>query len=348
MSAYSSSRGLRTTKHPIYATKYVSAATLFLKDIGHLVRSCNGHVYVRSGIAWTNSTVLVDKELLALCLMSNVVRPDTAGNVPTANRIVLTAKALMPNDATFQDILWRSNHGVICFNDGIYDFRARRFYTYDEREDVYPACVVPRDFPAKRPTDAFMAEVRSRILVSTLDSEEVVDTYLDFIARATAGEYADKQWGVMLGERNCGKGLLQEINESTWGPYVSGTSMSCEHTRQTYTNDVDLKTFQSNGAMKNQRYITTKLIMNLNEMPDDSPKEALSNMIIIKFPFKFVAAHELEQDPLPFFRARDDSIKTEYCKRPDVIDAFTWLVIDAYKDHPVKADTMGFLDDAGH
>ena len=46
------------------------------------------------------------------------------------------------------------------------------------------------------PPDALLDEVRERLLMSTLGDAEVVRTYLELIARATAGEYTDKQFAV--------------------------------------------------------------------------------------------------------------------------------------------------------
>eukprot|EP00798_Chlamydomonas_sp_ICE-L_P022146 gene22146-29208_t len=56
---------------------------------------------------------------------------------------------------------------------------------------------------------------------------------------------------------------------------------------------------------------------------------------------------------LAIFRVADPSLKTEYCKRDDVVDAFIWMVVDAYKPYlvvqssVVKDDTRSFLEDAG-
>ncbi len=401
MSAYSAWGFNSFTKEPEYAVNDVSAARIFLKDIGPIARSCAGRVYFKAGLVWTDNEAIVEKEMLARCLESNIVRPDTdatiSGNVPTAKRVVVAARALMPDDATFQALLWRSNIGVVCFKTGLYDFRARRFFSYEQRPDVYPALVVPRDFPVQRPPEGLLAEVRERLLLSTLADEDVVDTYLALMARATAGEFVDKQWAVMMGERNCGKGLLQDMNEYAWGPYVntlnSGAflvqnfasgdaakamswALDCEHRRQTYTNEVKcevgnraikldgnmLKSFQSGGDTMSARKnysderafrVATKLVMNCNDLPEVSPRDALSTMIMVRFPYKFVTQEQLEAAPLPFYRLRDDALKTEFCMRDDVIDAFIWLVIDAYADHrvvpcaSVREDTQEYLEDAG-
>ena len=262
------------------------------------------------------------------------------------------------------------------------------------RPDVFPVIFIPHDFP-KRPDETLLSEVRERILMSTLGDPEVVRTYLELMARATAGEYGDKQWAMMLGERNSGKGLLQEMNLLAFGPYVNTVNansfllrqsasndaakslswaLDCEHTRQTYTNEVKcdegsrsikldgnaLKAFQSGGdpmsARKNYMdertfRIGAKLIMNGNAMPEIAPNDALATAVIINFPHRFVTPGEVTQQP--FYRPHDNGLKTVYCHRPDVIGAFTWLLIGAYTDGPVipcakvLATTQEYLKDVG-
>jgi hypothetical protein len=210
---------------PRYAMTDEVAAGHFIQDIAHIARQCNGEMYLRHGIAWTCNEKVVDNALLGLCLKANILNPNNdaslSANVPTAKRIITATKALLPDDASFQKRLWESNIGVLCYSDGVYDFKARRFFSYEERPDVLPVIVINRKFPAERPPNDLIHEVRSRLLLSTLGDEAVVDTYLALVARALAAAIADKQWAVMLGERNCGKGLIQEMNEHAFDLYVN-------------------------------------------------------------------------------------------------------------------------------
>jgi hypothetical protein len=152
-------------------------------------------------------------------------------------------------------------------------------------------------------------------------------------------------------------------------------ALDCRFARQTYTNEVRvdagnrfvkldgnaIKQFQSGGDMlmarknhqnEQQFRIATKLLMNLNDGPTFTPIDAIANMILVKFPFKFVTVEEMEADPQPFYRLRDEGIK-DYCRQQDVMDAFAWLVIDAYRNAPVtpcakvQADTDDYRADAG-
>jgi hypothetical protein len=390
---------------PRYVKNDTSAGAMLLDDMKGSIASCAYKIYVRDGIAWTCDKNAVDAIMHRVCLMSNIKQINDGGVVsqysavfPKAAHIVKAAKSLIANDPTFEKRMWESNIGVVCFANGIFDFRRGSFFKYEERPDVIPRFFVQRDFPETRPPQGLIDEVRSKLLLSTLGDEGRVQTYLEIVARAMAGEAQDKQWCVMLGERNSGKGLLQGINEAAWGPYVNTVesnallinglggsgdaskslswALDCEFVRQTYTNelkcDVDnksikvdgnlIKKFQSGGdvlvARKNycderQFHTASKLFMNLNDMPPVSPPDALDTMLLFKFPYKFVSHDAMGPAQLAFFRAADPYLKTEYCKRDDVIDAFIWMVADAYQPHRVepssvvKQDTIGFLEDSG-
>ena len=156
---------------------------------------------------------------------------------------------------------------------------------------------------------------------------------------------------MMLGERDSGKGALQEVNTKACGPYVNtinanafllqqnasadaakalSWSLGCEYARQTYTNEVKcdtasrsvrldgnmLKSFQSGGdpISARQNYVNertfrvaTKLIMNLNDIPDVTPRDAVSTLVLIKFPYKFVSAEKMIGEGLPYYRLCDAS-----------------------------------------
>ena len=224
--AYASSSSLQAPqRQPRYAEDDAGGGTLFLEDVtgdNPLVRCCRGRVYVLDENLWIDDPVRVGKLLLARCMGCNIRRlapsgedaGTLSGNVPSARRIIEAALALMPDDPTFEERMWHSNIGVVCYRNGVYDFRRREFFAYAERPDVLPVMCVQRDFPTQRPADAVLSEVRERLLTTTLGSEDMVRTYLQTIARATAGMYTDKQWVVNMGERNSGKGVVQVMNVS--------------------------------------------------------------------------------------------------------------------------------------
>jgi hypothetical protein len=149
------------------------------------------------------------------------------------------------------------------------------------------------------------------------------------------------------------------LNASSTDVKSQSWVIDCEFSRQTYTNEVKIdsdnlrvkldggmiKKFQSGGDVikarrnyENEREVRTasRLFMNLNEMPKISAVDVLEQAIVLAFPFKFVTPEGCGSIPwLPFYRASDPSIKA-YCGRSEVIDAFTWLVLDAHRSSPVQ------------
>eukprot|EP00798_Chlamydomonas_sp_ICE-L_P001520 gene1520-biopygen14370 len=149
------------------------------------------------------------------------------------------------------------------------------------------------------------------------------------------------------------------LNASATDVKAQSWVIDCEFSRQTYTNEVKInagnsrvkldggliKKFQSGGDVikarrnyENEREVRTasRLFMNLNEMPQISAVDVLEQAIVFEFPFKFVTPGQGGSIPwLPFYRESDPSMKV-YCGRADVIDAFTWLVLDAHRSSPVQ------------
>jgi hypothetical protein len=388
---------------PRFVASDDDASDFFLQDMRDCVAMCQGRFFAKVDDIWTEDDRVCEAFLLRSCLRANLLTLDKqdrdkpySAKHHNARSIILCFKSKVPDTHNFVHRMWKSNIGVICYANGIYDFRRGQFFSYAERPDVMSPIKIHREFPAKDP--AKMREVYDKVLLSTLGDPDVVETYLQAIARATAGEYVDKQWMVMMGERDCGKGVLQLLNEQAWQGYVNtinansfmmqqfssadaakdnSWAIECEFKRHTYTNEVrmdagnkaikldgnKLKPFQSGGDTLNGRKlyqnavefkVQTKLIMNLNDMPPVCPPDALSTMMLFTFPYKFVPSEALErEDVAPFYRLRDDTLKSEYCVDDATIDAFSWLVFDCYRPHRVRPclkvinDTASYYKDEG-
>jgi phage/plasmid-associated DNA primase len=387
-----------------YASTDDEAVDILLGDLEGRVKLCQGVTYVKEGHLWVKERKAVKHFLVRTAMAADIWRVNNLNVGKPYSKMMRHAEDIVKaveskfaaapavRDDGFVERMWHSTLGCVCFTDKLYDMRKWQEFSYKDRPDVMTTVCVPRPLPKR--DEAKMREVRERVLMTTLGDEGKADTYLQVMARATAGEYEDKQPTVMTGERNSGKGVAQTANEHAFGPYVNTTNgdnflmkrsqqeaargmswaMESEFARQTYTNEIQvdpsdssckidgniLKKFQSGGDKLSARklyvdertfQVQAKLIMNLNDMPEVVPSDAVQTMIIIKFPFKFVSSLE-DGEALPFFKLADNGIK-KYLRRDDVIDAFTWLVFDAYRDHPVRpcavvrADTEAYKEDMG-
>ena len=148
--------------------------------------------------------------------------------------------------------------------------------------------------------------------------------------------------------------------------------LTCEYKRITYTQEITLdvadksvkvdgnaiKQFASGGdtimARKNFKdevefKVQSTLLMNCNDLPPITPTDALENMVMLKLPHKFITAEKMATSPLPYYKLRDDLVKA-YSEREDVVSAYTWLVLDAFKPTAlvmsplVKADTGKYIN----
>lgn len=397
-----------------YVSCSAEAARYLVHDLRNEVKSCNAKIFVRIGNRWTCDPVRVDRFILSRCMFSNIhrLRRTPAGNVvhtpltgeiAEAVRVVKGIVALLPDDETFRARLFDSSVGSLCFLDGVYDFRSRSFRTYEEAADVMTTIVIPRKFPARRPDPSVFEEVRQKIFLPIFGEDaDFLGSYMAFKARGLAGCYTDKKWACLVGERNCGKGTLQELDKLAFGGYVNeinansfllkpfadgdaAKSLSwaadCEFTRLSYSNELSvnpdapksrsltldgnlIKRFQSGGdeiiCRKNYQdesriRVMTRLLMNLNEPPDVAPKDALETLTLFRFPHQFVSRAVMESPDLTcsYFRLEDPTIKVNLCRREDVLDAYTWMLLDAYQDDlpemcpRVRADIREFQEDAG-
>eukprot|EP00798_Chlamydomonas_sp_ICE-L_P016639 gene16639-biopygen25577 len=284
---------------PVHAPRYAGgddvAAKILLKDLGGKLVKSKGVVFGKHGDVWTNDKDVVESFMFTACQRANIKFVDESGIsrkysclYTKAINIVKTAKHYIPVDDNFVKKIWESNLGVLCFRNGVFRFRDKSFAPFSERPEVMPVIVIDRDFPSERPTDELLEHVKEKVLVSTLGEEGRVNTYLQMIARSMAGKHGDKQWGMLIGERNSGKGLLQALNERAWGQYVNtidssvlmlnnftndvksqGWMIECEFTRQTYTNEIKvdpgnkhikldgglIKKFQSGGDVLKARQL---------------------------------------------------------------------------------------------
>jgi len=371
---------------------------IFLKMIENDVRKSGGRVFVLQNDIWTENEKCVKDALISRCISANIQNVNKNGDLvayssklPNAKHIIEVTMAKMPDSPNFADQLWKSTQGFLCFDDGIWDFRARNFLKYKEAPHVMSTLKIARKFPKRNP--AKMAEVYERLIKPWFGDDERCRTALEITARAISGLVEEnKAWVLEKGDRDCGKGGKTRMDEQAFGPYVwpvnaksfmmqrgmggdaaKGQSwmLDLEYRRMAYsqevTRDVDDRSIKIDGnlikqiasggdmllARKNRMdevafRIQAMLFMNVNDLPQVSPTDAFENVVALNFPHKFVAAPKMAEAPLPFYLLRDDTIKA-YAAQPDVIDAYTWLVFDAFKDHAlepsaiVREDTERFI-----
>ena len=124
-------------------------------------------------------------------------------------------------DEDFIDKLWTSNLQKLCFKNGYYDFKQGKLVDYDL--DTHTTIKINREYNKAEPE--YIQQVYDKILNPIFNNDkELMDCWLNYIARGVAGHIEDKNWGVGIGERDCGKGVLVGLLESCFGEYCRSTN----------------------------------------------------------------------------------------------------------------------------
>jgi len=135
-----------------------------------------------------------------------------------------------PIDNDFNNTMYETTLGKICFTNGYFDFINNKFSTnYD---DVYTPVIINKTFEKKR-NKPVLKEIFERVLYPIFsikdvnedkDRVELMKHYLHCLARASAGHVEDKRWFLMEGLRNSGKGVLTDLLKNCLGSYIQTTS----------------------------------------------------------------------------------------------------------------------------
>ncbi len=108
-----------------------------------------------------------------------------------------------------------SNLYYLAFNNGIYSFKDKKLYRYEDLPDVCFTKKISRDYvdgTKKYMVDGEVQDldyckqfVYDRIINPILPDKVQQKYFLMCLARALSGCYTDKKWFVGQGARDCGK-----------------------------------------------------------------------------------------------------------------------------------------------
>lgn len=142
-------------------------------------------------------------------------------NLPPAKKILETVLVNVDIDEEFYKKLWTSTKQKLCYNNGYYDFVNNKFKPYDDK--TFTTIKINKDFePAE---EKYKKLVYDKILNPIFDNnKELIEFQLKTWARAIAGHTEDKVWGLCLGNRNSGKGVLVNLFENCFEDYIYTTN----------------------------------------------------------------------------------------------------------------------------
>ena len=194
--------------------------------------SCNGRMYFREDDLYT-ADATKDHDTIQSPLMNFINQltlfkatatgaVSVSSNLPAANNIMKFVFNKARKDKHFVENMTQWCRGKLCYANGYYDFKSKTLAPYDD--DSCTKIRIERDLDLDV-TDAEVKELYDRVLNPIFtENAKLRDFWLKTMARIMAGHVEDKQWLVMMGERNSGKGVLVMLFLSAFGDYVTTTS----------------------------------------------------------------------------------------------------------------------------
>ena len=122
----------------------------------------------------------------------------------------------MVDDKFYNNIIKTTKY-YLPFNNGVYSFLDKKFYTYEEKNDLKFIQKIKYDFPEFNQDD--YDELMRRVIDPIYPDEIERDYNAHIRARAYAGCIEDKRWYGLIGERNCGKGIETKLNQLAFEDY---------------------------------------------------------------------------------------------------------------------------------
>ena len=281
----------------------------------------------------------------------------------------------IPDNPTFIDDINRNSRGYIPFKDFIYDTKNKRTFRYDEC-DIQFTEKISKNMPIRCLIASQL--LMEKIIEPSFPNEEERKYYFYRLARALAGHIEDKIWILNKGSRNCGKGVFAKLLKSGFDALVGAFNAGC-FTKKKFENNDDAKALSWVVGVRNKRLIISNeidentmingimlkklanggndtivgrtnnkdemefipqftLMFNCNNIKGIDPVDAYKTCEQFIWKRQFVNKEELIKGQ-DFLREKDINIDA-FISRDDIIDAFSWLILDAYADYMPVPDCV--------
>lgn len=233
-----------------------------LKDT---LKVSNGIMYYKHNNIWISNKETIRSIITSIILESNIKTITPNGeivsysqNLKIANDITsgLFNKITKDNtDNLLSSKFHSSTKHKICFNNGVLDFKTKKFTKWDDLEDeVYSLVCIPYNYSnsvSKKSYDEVL-----NFFVGMFEGEQYIKV-LQFISRSISGNVEDKDWAIFQGNRDCGKGCLDTLLRETFHDYIKSISSSIFLSKSVTSGD-EAKALSYLVPLEYARLVTTQ------------------------------------------------------------------------------------------
>ena len=265
------------------------AADLFFNKVENILFACNNSLYLKDNHIWICDIGIITNKMIELIMNSKVVKVNDKGkilqyaqNLSSAKNIFETLIIKIKNKNIRPELYLKfhtTTTNYLCFEDGVLDFKNKRFVLWADIDfEYYSTVMIRRPFQQSflNPNEEHITEVLDKILRPMFNRD--LTQALKLFARAISGNYMDKNWMKYQGNRNCGKAVIETINKSAFGDYVqtiSSTNFVC----QRVTGGEDARNFEWASVLE---FARLGIAQESSEPDDESKGKGKINGNIIK------------------------------------------------------------------
>jgi hypothetical protein len=225
--------------NPNSSFKYMIAHTD--KDAGNAVFEhlknrlvfCEGQTFYKHHNIWIHDMDIIQASLHVFVLDLPIFKELESGsvvffagdlsNAKKIVEIVLHKTKVNRLDNAFYNKFHSTTKGKIAFVDGVLDFQKKVFHLWEDIDfEYYSTLMINRSFAEvfkDRSSNANIKDVKEKVFDQLFEGDCTLA--LEFLARGVAGHFEDKHWGRYMGNRDCGKGVFGELNQTALEKYVT-------------------------------------------------------------------------------------------------------------------------------
>jgi hypothetical protein len=188
----------------------------------------NGHKIVRSGrnFYWYNPDKGIWSAELKYELRKYINKCDYIDekynqSVKKQDNLIIALQSLVENDPNF--LKAPNTQKKIPFNNGIWDFEQAKLVDFSP--DYRFFYKLKYDYNPTPEITALIKEIYEKIFISIFKKEKG-DFMLDCLSRALSGSSSDKQFNVVIGDGNSGKGVISDLLSNSLGIFTATTNAS--------------------------------------------------------------------------------------------------------------------------
>jgi len=224
----------------ILANNIIEVSKHHLKNfIKSRMVKCNGLLYYKYDNLWINNEkeikIIMFKEISEqdYWIRGEKKNLQVSKINKTIKEIIEAIIAYVDIDNNFISKVFKNSFQKVCFENGYYDFNQNKFINNYSECDTF--IKINRKFKQSK-NERIRKKIYKKILYPLFSVDktktnednnvrrDLLKYFLYKMARVVAGHYEDKNWFLLTGERNSGKGVITDLLKECFGDYVKTTN----------------------------------------------------------------------------------------------------------------------------